>query len=555
MLKELHIKNIILVESAQLIFQSGFHVFSGETGSGKTAILKALELILGKRCDTQVIRNGCEKASVEALFELPSKKAVYSILNHAGIDIEEHEDLLIKREISTLGKSRVFINNQMAQLSLLKQIAHNLIEIVAQHASQKLFETSFHKELLDRFGGHLDLVEEIKQTFTKLQSLKKEFKKLVEREEEEKKLKDHWQQSFDEIENANILLPNEEEALFEEYEKLSRTKELYDALSKTYFLLQDEDPNILSILKASSNELSKINVKSSDFNQIQDEFRVLTDNLSELSFSILKYRDSLEENPERLFEIDERLKLFRSLCKSYGPTLNDVIQAREHFSNHLENFEEISSEKNMIQSQIEETTSQLQKLSSILTHKREQAKIGLEQKIQNLFNELNLHNAKLSVVMTPTDLSETGQENVEFFLRANKGEKETALKEGVSGGELSRVLLALKVILSELEEVSTLIFDEIDANLGGETAPKIGALLKKMSYKKQIFTITHLPQVAVFATHHYQIYKKEEANRTYSLIQILDKKQKEKEIERMLGGKSILGNSNLANDLLNNNQV
>ena len=380
MLKELHIQNIILIESAKLTFQSGFHVFSGETGAGKTAVLQALELILGKRCDTSIIRNGSEKATVQALFDLDIKESVYSILTEAGIDVEKEDDLIVKREISTLGKNRIFINNQMAQLSLLKQIAPHLMEIVAQHASQKLFDPSFHRTLLDRFGQHLDLTKKIKDAYSHIQSLEKELLQLKEREEKEKNQKNSWQQSFDEIDSANIESPDEEETLFQEYETLSHSKELHDSLSKAYYLIQGEDPNILSLLKSSSNDLCKITLTSPVFNRIQDEFRSLTDNLAELSFSVLQYRDTLEEDPERLFEIDERIKLLRSLSKTYGPTLQDVIEKKESLLLSLNNFEEISENKDSLQNEIDQKKQDLQKLTSTLTTKRKSAKALLEKR-------------------------------------------------------------------------------------------------------------------------------------------------------------------------------
>lgn len=550
MLRELFIQNIILIESAKLEFGPGFYVFSGETGAGKTAVLEALSLALGKRTDPKIIRAGEEKGFVEALFELQENNPLFHILNEAGIESED-TSLLIKREVSSLGKSRVYINNQMAQLTLLKQIAPFLMEVVSQHATQSLFDIDFHRELLDRFGAHLNLAKEVHDEHFHLQSLKKELSLLHEKEALENRLKNEWSEALDEIEAADIQTIDEDEKLFQEYETLSMSEEIHSHLSKTYHSLLEDEQSILGALKAESNALYKLNLSSPEFKGLQEDFRSLVENLSDLAFSLLKFKDSIEENPERLHELDQRLKLLRSLCKTYGPTLQDVLNKKEQFHLSLGQFYEISDSKKDLEKAIKEKKELFDSLCHTLSEKRVLAKDKLIEKIESLFEQLNLTNAKLSIELTQTPLSEKGAEEVEFFLQANKGEKRTSLREKVSGGELARVLLALKVILSDLEEVPTLIFDEIDANVGGETAPKMARLLKKISQNKQVIIITHLPQVAAFADHHFQIRKQEEKKRTFSLVEKLDEKQKLKEIERMLGGTNLSGKaSDLALDLL-----
>lgn len=550
MLRELFIQNIILIESAKLEFEFGFYVFSGETGAGKTAVLEALSLALGKKADPKIVRAGKDKGFVEALFELKKGSPLFSILKEAGIEVED-EELLVKREVSSLGKSKVYLNNQMAQLALLKQIAPFLMEIVSQHATQTLFDIEFHRDLLDRFGAYQSLTKEVKDTHFQLQSMKRDLASLIEKETNENRLKSEWSEALEEIESAQVQAIDEDEKLFQEYETLSMSEEIHSQLSKTYHVLLEDEHSILGALKAESSALYKLQLSTPEFKSLQEDFRSLVESLSDLAYSLLKYRDSIEENPQRLFELDERLKLLRSLCKSYGPTLQDVLNNKEQLQLSLSQFHEISESKQELIKAIEEKEKQLQNLCQELSNKRAKAKEKLIEKIESLFTELNLTNAKFSIDLSPIVISDKGAEQVEFFLQANKGEKRTSLREKVSGGELSRVLLALKVILSELEEVPTLIFDEIDANVGGETAPKIAKLFKKMSQNKQVIIITHLPQVAAFADHHYQIRKQEEHQRTYSIVEQLDEKQKLKEIERMLGGKNLSGKaSDLAKDLL-----
>ncbi len=556
MLKELSIDNIILMESSKISFEKGLHIFSGETGAGKTAVMHALRLLLGAKADTQLIRNGAERACVSALFELQDPAIIFSILLAGGIDIDPQDSLLIKREISLLGKSRVYINNQMAQVSLLKQIAPFLMEVIAQHASQKLLDPDYHREIIDTYGAHSHITQNVMESYFHLASLNSEYQELLSREQNENALKKQWHAEHEELDLAQISTLDEDEILFQEYEKLSCTKELHDSLSKNYHLLQEQEQSVLASLKVGYAELNRINITVPEFKSLQEELSHIIENLNEFSFSILHFRDSLEENPQRLYEIDERLKLLRSLCKRFGPTLQDVLAQKEKLSMQLTQFEGISKQKEDLLKQIESEKKKFKVLCDELSKMRKHAQGKLQKEIQTLLGQLNLPNAELVIELTPIGPSATGQESVEFFLKANVGEKKAALKDRVSGGELSRLLLALKVILSDLEDIPTLFFDEVDANLGGETAPKIGKLLKKMSKDKQIIVITHLPQVAVFADHHYQIMKKEEKSRTFSLIEQLNEKQKQKEIERMLGGKELSKKaSELATDLLHSSKL
>lgn len=556
MLKELHLNNIILIESALILFDKGLHVFSGETGAGKTAILQGLQLILGMRSDTQLIRRGSDKASATALFELHSSSLVFPILENAGIEITESSELVIKRELTLQGKSKIYINNQIAQLGLLKQVAPFLMEIVAQHATQKLLEPDYHRELVDIFGVHQHLNQKVIEEYFNLTALQKEYQELLQQEQNQQQLKQKWSAELEEIKLAAIASNDEEEILFQEYEKLAHTKELFDNLSKIYYLLQEQDENIIATLRNQTNALHRIQIAHPEFKSIQKEMLAATENLAETSFSILNFRDSLEEDPERLYEINERLKLLKSLCKRYGPSLADVLKYEGKLNAQLTQLADIFEQKETLSKNIENLQKNFSASCQELTLSRQAAKQKLQKNIAYLLNELNLPNAELIIDITPRKADELGQDNIEFFLLANKGENRAALKDRVSGGELSRLLLALKIILSELEETPTLVFDEIDSNLGGETAPKIGKLLKKISAKKQILLITHLPQVAAFSDHHFQIKKYEESNRTFSLIQKLDEKQKLYEIERMLGGKDLSQKAReLASDFVQSSQI
>lgn len=551
MLKQLTIQNIILIQSATLSFDEGFLIFSGETGAGKTALLQALSLVLGAKLDPQVIRKGEDHALVEAYFELSPSSKVYSILKLADFAIEPNEDLLIRREIFQNGKSKISINKQWAPLHLLKTISPYLVEIISQHSNQSLQDIEVQRTLLDQFGKHLDLSSEVHSLFSSLHSHRAEIKKLKEDEKENELLQKKWIEELEEISAAKITSPDEEELLFQEYQQSSTSKEQLEMLSEVLNVLDESDLSILSMARTQIKHLAKFAIGNPKLSEIHQHFINLSEELKELTFSLLHYKDGLEEDPERLIFLDERLTLFNRLKKRYGPTLKEVLEKEKQLKEKLSSQLDLSNKIEQLEKETLDLEKQFQHQAQELSIKRAASKVSLESKAQELFNQLNLSQAELLIELKPSSPSQQGHETVEFFLKANLGEKQTSLKEKVSGGELSRVLLTLKLLLAELEETPTLVFDEIDANLGGETAPKIGQLLKKVSKSKQIFAITHLPQVAVYGKHHFLIKKEQNNERTHSLVEKLSEDQKIHEIERMLGGKDLSHKaSELAQDLL-----
>lgn len=540
MLKQLTIQNIILIEAANLSFGEGFHIFSGETGAGKTAIMQALSLVLGAKLDPQIIRKGEDQALVEAYFELCPSSKVYSILRLADIEIDSNEDLVIRREILLNGKSKISINKQWAPLHLLKAVAPYLVEIISQHSNQSLQDLEMQRTLLDQFGKHLDLSSEVQRLFQSLLSNKAETKKLKEQKQESEALQKKWVEELEEILSAKVTSSDEEELVFQEYQQISTGKEQIEMLSQILDVLEESDSSVLSIARAQVKLIAKFAIGNSKLSAIHQNFVHLTEELKELTFSLIHYKDGIEEDPERLAFLDERLSLFNRLKKRYGPTLKEVLEKEQQLKEKLSSQLDLSNKIEQLEKETLDLEKQFEKQAQELSIERAKSKVSLESKAQGLFNELNLPQAELLIELKPSSPSQHGNETVEFFLKANLGEKQTSLREKVSGGELSRVLLTLKLLLAELEETPTLVFDEIDANLGGETAPKIGQLLKKVSKSKQVFAITHLPQVAIYGKHHFLIKKEQSNQRTHSLVEKLSEKQKVLEIDECLEEKSLV---------------
>ena len=550
MVTHLNIENTILVEKASIDFSLGLHIFSGETGAGKTALMQALSLTLGKKSDPQIIRKGCEKAKVSAQFE-PSNPAIYSILKDAGIEIETSEPLFIQREISINGKNKTLINNQGCSLYLLKQISKHLIDIVSQNASLELLAQSYHQKILDQVASHQNILDLTSISYRNLKNANNELEKLKQLEREDQSLRIRKEEELNELNQIEISSEDDDEILFNEYQKLNHSSELKNTSHEIYYDLIEADPNLLSNLKLLHSKLQKLAALDSNLNLNANSFLASIEALQEDAYSLLNYSDSVEENSQKPHDIDNKLKIIEVLKKRYGPSLKEVITYKEKLSHELEKYLDLGHKKQDLLVQIEALDLEHKNNCNILTKSRSSAKGKLLAKMETLLKDLNLEKATFSILFRSIEPSSIGQEEIEFYFKANPGENDAPLKSCASGGELARVLLALKAVQFELEDMPTLIFDEIDSSVGGETALKLAQLLKKLSKNKQILSITHQAQVAASGDIHYLIEKKEINQRTYSLVQRLDLKARQKELERMLGGENLSSKArDLANDLL-----
>ena len=539
MLVELEIQNLILIEKAHIELKNGLHVFSGETGAGKTAIMQALALILGSRTDLSLIRKGEKAGRVKAHFTFSKHSNVFQQLTELGFDVDASEELIIERELTIEGKSYSKINQQKASLYTLKQIGPSLIQIVSQHAATELMQPSQHQTVLDAFGSLKNHTDEIAILYDQIESLKKDLESLEQQALLQKDLIKTYETHFEEIESAEIKSPQEEEELFSEYQNLINAKEKHFDLQSTTFDLYEKDQSLYFLLQTQLKRLEKWTSIDPSIQNEANSLKASIEELKELSLSLMHKRDETEENPERLFYVEERLALLDQLKKKHGPTLLDVLNYFEVLKEKLDPSFSYEEKIQGLKNQLKELETQYQTRATDLTQKRILSKKSLEKEIQKLFEKLELQRAKLSVEITPKARSRFGVDAIEFFLQANVGERPAPFKSRVSGGELSRVLLALKLLTIQKSQETTWIFDEIDSNLGGETASKLGQLLKETSLNHQILLITHLPQVALHADVHFAIEKHMKAKRTLSTLTLLDEQHRIQEIERMLGGKSM----------------
>ena len=539
MLKQLKLQNIILVEKADIPFKSGLNILTGETGSGKSAIMSGLNLALGERSDTNIIRRGSEKGIVEAIFDIEGLNVLIAFLEDSGIEHEPNQELIIKREISISGKSRVFINNQQTQLQLLKKVGILLAQFVNQRANQQLFSQDYHREVLDLYADLTPLVKDYKTSYLNEKSMREQLNTFIRQEAQRLREIAICQTEITELEEAQ-LKEHEDEEIFAEYTVLVNSKELMEMAHEINQSLSGERQSVLNILNRNKLCLDSIAAMDSKLLEPASAFHNALLEIQEVSYTLRKYAGSLNHQPDRLNEINERLALINRLKRKYGSTIQEIqvyIEEAKNKLNDLENRETQIEELQLQLTKVEDNTNQL---ALQLTEQRELASRRFEQDLTEQLQSLNMAKAQFIVQVDLQKRTHFGDNKVEFFLQPNTGEHQISLREEASGGEISRVLLSLQTILAGKDRIPSIIFDEVDSNIGGETAAIVGEKLRKIGQKHQVICVTHFPQVASRAHHHLQISKSEKNGRTLTEIKSLTIHSQQKELERMVGGSLVI---------------
>lgn len=534
MLKHLRITNIILVESAEIPFEAGFNVLSGETGSGKSAILHALALIAGERAEATLVRHGTDKGIVEAAFEIDALPALLHLLEESGISHQAGEELIIRREISaTTGKSRAFVNNQQTQQALLKQVCAHLLEIVGQHINQRLLSVDSHRSMLDLFGSLESAAAEVRKSWRQEQALTQRLKELTEGEAQRLRDIEICEFELGELQNAR-LKEDEEEQLFAEYTLLANAEEL---TTKVHEVLQglSGERQALPLLMRSKHSLEQLARIDTSLAPVASAYESACIELQEIAQTLRHYASRVECNPARLDEVNNRLSLINRLKKKYGATIADMQAFQTQIEEKLHRLQHVDSEIEELKSAQKIAAEQTNYLCLQLSEHRKEAARHLNKAMTKELRALNMPKASFECRMTSQARGVHGDDHIEFFFSPNVGERQISIKECASGGELSRIMLALQGLLAGKERIPTLIFDEIDANIGGETAIVVGEKLKKIGLQHQVLCITHFPQVAKQADHHLQISKQEKGGRTLTFIKSLEANSRENELARMAG--------------------
>mgnify|MGYP002779404110 FL=1 len=534
MLSELRIRNFALIENLSVQLGPGLNVLTGETGAGKSIIVGALSLLLGERASADVVRAGTDKASVEGVFELGGSPVVFVWLEEHGFEVEEGS-LILKREVALEGRNRAWINGSPTTAALLGEIGGLMVSLHGQHQHQTLLRREEQRAILDAFGGHTALLAEVEAAHRTLSGLTREINQLEKRRREALQRADFLRFQVSEIEAAGVET-DEEERLDEEASRLSHAEELLSlaaTLSKAV-AGGDSASSRMGSVRRSLDQLIRIDPSQSELAELYDTAYYA---LEELGSRLDQYQQIVEHDPKRLDEIRRRQDLLFRLRSKYGPTILDVVATLESARSELEAIDNSESELGGLSSRRSAAEAELIGRSSELTRRRSQAAERLRDAVDRVLPGLGMEGGRFEAVSLPLAApGPQGAEEIEFRVSLNRGFEPKPLANVASGGEMSRVMLALKTILAELDSVPTMIFDEVDAGVGGRVALQVGDKMRQVARTRQVLAITHLPQIASRAHLHLLVTKESGAERTSTSLKRLEEDERVTEIARMLGG-------------------
>ena len=535
MLTELRIRNFAIIESVTLPLGEGFNVLSGETGAGKSIIVGALGLLLGERASADLIRSGAEKATVEGVFDVANNRAIVELADERGIEVED-ETLVLKREIAASGRGRAWINGAPVTASVLAEIGRLLVNLHGQHDAQTLLDGDSQRRILDAFGGADAQALEVRRIHGELSRIRRDIAALTSRRAEAEKRADYLRHVAKEVEDAR-LSPGEDSKLVDEARVLENADELRTLATALNDLLSGEESSVLTQLGAAQRPLTSIERIDPAAARMQELFDAGFYALQELARSVEDYAGSVDLDPARLEQVRQRRDRLFGLLKKHGPTLDKVIEAGRSARAELDLIDTAQFDLATLTAQEADSRRWLSMEAEKLSEMRMSAGKKLAKSVDVLLPQLGMPDGKFSVALVARDEpTAEGAEDVEFRVALNVGHEDRPLARVASGGELSRVMLALKTILARVDQVPTLIFDEVDAGIGGRVGLQVGDTLRRVAKEHQVFAISHLPQIAARAHHHIVVAKGAKGGVTTADISVLEGTSRVNEIARMLGG-------------------
>jgi DNA repair protein RecN (Recombination protein N) len=539
MLVHLSIRNLAVIESVQLSFRNGFQVLTGETGAGKSIVIDALTLVAGGRGSSEWVRYGCDKAEIEASFEVAEDHPVWSVLERIGVTASSDESLVIRRDITVQGKSASRINGQLVNLTMLREVGEWLVNIHGQHEHQSLLKAEEHMGWLDAFGGAS--IEAMKETYQasydRYVSLNKQLIELEENSKQALQMRDLYLFQVEEITEAD-LKPAEDELLEEEKRKLSHAEKLFQNSSDAYDAISNNKSGLDAINKAIQRIQEITTLDPATLKPLLEQVESAFYQLEDAAFQLRDYRDQIEFNPKRIDTIEQRLHLIASFRRKYGVNVMEILQYLHKIQSELQLIENKDELMQQIQAEAQAELDISTNLAIALSKQRQQCAATLSAEIERELRDLQMERTRFSVRIERMEdkLTRNGCDQVEFLISANPGEPLRAMSKIASGGELSRIMLAMKSIFAKVDRIPVLVFDEVDTGVSGRAAQAIAEKLSLLSKDCQVFSITHLPQVACMADAHYLIQKMVDGERTFTQVEDLNHQGQVNELARMLGG-------------------
>ncbi len=543
MLLELNVKDLALIEEMRLSFSPGFSVLSGETGAGKSILVGALGLIAGGRADSDFVRLGSQEAIVEATFDISQNPQVAELLREASLF--EGDQLLIRRHISSQGRSRIYINGKGATVGQLEKIVSHLVDLSGQHDQQLLLHEENHRSLLDETPVISNLLNSYSTLYQRTQDCRQSLEALNKKIQERAERTEFLRFQIEEISKANFKDENEEELLLEEKGRVKNADLLFSVANQGEEILQEGEGALLEKLATLTIQVEKGSSSDATLKEVQELLSQARMALEEALSFFSRYREGLIVTPGRLDEIESRLYLIHRLRQKFGGTLGDVLRKEKEIKEELDSLEHHEERVAAFEKELREIEKELMKSASQLSEVRKKRAVELEKKIQKELSALSMPGVCFRIVVespakvSATDCGAWGYDLIRFDMAPNKGEGFRPLAKIASGGELSRILLSIKLILADGNSPTTYIFDEVDTGIGGAVADVVGEKLHQLGQSQQVLCVTHLPQVASHASGHFVIEKGMNDKRTRTLVRTLKQEERVEELARMLGGVQI----------------
>lgn len=550
MLQDLYVKDFAIIDSLHISLKAGLTMITGETGAGKSILVGAVSLLMGGRASTDMIRTGSDEAVVEAVFDISSHPDIRGMLDGYGLSAESGE-LLIRRIISRIGKNRILIGDRPATMQMLTQLSGMLIDISGQYSQQLLLQTENHIDLVDAYGGLMPLKASFRDQYASYRKLSAELKNLTDSVQTVARQRELFSFQLDEICRAR-LLPDEQEGLEQERLVAAGAQTLHEKTFGAYSALYENDQSCLGVLKGLLRELREASAIDASLSGLCDELESNLLGIEDVALSLRSYAEKLDRDPARLEQIETRLDELQMLKKKYGKSVAELIDYSRELSAILETFEDSNSRTEALQKETFACADTVWAIAAQLSEARRKASRSLQKKVEAELASIGLKKASFSAVVTSLEqlrcddpleacagLTESGRDTVEFFIATNQGEEPKPLSRIASGGEISRIVLALKKIIAANYKVQTLLFDEVDAGIGGAVAEAVGRKLVEIAGSHQVLCITHLPQIACFGSQHLSVQKQTRNGRTLTGITSLGADGRIEEISRMLGGMKI----------------
>lgn len=551
MLKSLSVKNYALIADAEIQFGKGLNILTGETGAGKSIILEALGTILGDRIDTSVLRDGAEKATIEGYFILESNTDLTAYLNERDVDSDDGQ-LFLRREIYRNGRTRAFVNDTPVQLSILQEVGDFLVDLHGQHEHQSLLKTQNHLKFLDEFGELEGELKEVEKAFKSLQTHLSELRELEQKQKTVQERKEYYLFQINEINKVNPL-PGEEEDLLREEKIVQHSERLYNLTNELYRILYENENSAFDQLSRVQNGLLELMDIDDKFAECKSDCESATVIVDELAKFLQDYNSNIEFNPERLEKIQNRISELSGLKKKYGRTTEDILELRDEIQIELDSLANLTTNIESLRERIDSEKKRFSVLCLDLSKKRRSAAKNVENIVPDVLSYLGMSGSRFNVALTYHDdpvglvehqgktyrASADGIDFAQFLLSTNVGEDVRPLAKIASGGEISRIMLALKSIMAKEGHIPVLVFDEIDIGVSGRIAQAVGRKLRALSDLHQVICITHLPQIASMGDQHYFVEKFERSGRIETTIRKLSSEERTEAIAKLLAGERV----------------